>query len=35
MIRHDAAMTTSVSNQREPGGSNLGKISPAVGIALD
>ena len=34
MIRHDAAMTTPVSNQRESSSSNLGKISLAVGLAL-
>ena len=34
MIRHDAVMTTPVSNQRESSSSNLGKISLAVGIAL-
>ncbi len=34
MIRHDAAMTTPVANQRESSSSNLGKISIAVGMAL-
>jgi len=34
MIRHDTAMITPVSNQRESSSSNLGKISIAVGIAL-
>ncbi|MBX3329189.1 MAG: TVP38/TMEM64 family protein [Nitrospira sp.] len=34
MIRHDAAMITSVSNQNESSRSNLGKISIAVGVAL-
>ncbi|MDF0675593.1 MAG: hypothetical protein P0120_14820 [Nitrospira sp.] len=34
MIRHDAAMATSVSNQRKSSSLNLGKISLVVGIAL-
>ena len=34
MIRHDAAMTTQVSNQSESSNLNLGKISIAVAITL-
>lgn len=34
MIRHDVVMTNPVSPQSESGGSNLGKISIAIGIAL-
>lgn len=34
MIRHDAAMTTQVSNQSESSNLNLGKISIAVAIIL-
>jgi uncharacterized membrane protein YdjX (TVP38/TMEM64 family) len=34
MIRHDAAMTTQVSNQSESSNLNLGKISIAVVLAL-
>ena len=34
MIRHEAAMTTPVLNQRESGNSNLGKISIAIVVAL-
>ncbi len=34
MIRHEAAMTTPVLNQRKSGNSNLGKISIAIVVAL-
>ena len=34
MIRHDAAMTTPISTQRESGSSNLGKILIAIVVAL-
>ncbi len=34
MIRHDVTMMTSVSNQRESSGLNVGKVSIAVGSAL-